>query len=79
MNTYYGRNGYSLRLEGLEDERHYTVAVRRDLGEPETIHVAPPPWLDTPVTLPGRVLRTTGLAAPQLLPQSALLLEVRAT
>lgn len=69
--------GDRLRLDGLDDQAAYTVQVRTDLGEPETAHVQPPRWMSAPITLRGRLLRITGLAAPQLLPQSAMLLDVR--
>lgn len=79
LDTSVAATGDRLRLDGLDDHAAYTVQVRRDLGAPETIHVAPPPWMEEGVTLPGRLLREVGLAAPQLNPQSAVLLEVTRT
>ncbi len=77
LDTSVAATGDRLRLAGLDDDATYAVRVREDLGAPDTIHVAPPPWLSEGVTLPGRVLREVGLAVPQLNPQSAVLLELR--
>lgn len=79
LDTSVAATGDRLRLDGLADDALYTLTVRCDLGEPETIHVTPPPWMSKPITLPGRILRKVGLAAPQLHPQSALLLVAQRT
>lgn len=71
-------SGERIRLDGLDDDHSYRVTVRRDLGAVPVMGVSPPPWLGTGVVLRGAVLRTVGLAAPQLYPQEAMLLEVRA-
>lgn len=64
-----------IRFPGLDPDRLYTV---RPIGvAPRVVQDAPPPWLSTGVTLPGRVLSVAGLPAPLLVPDQALLLELR--
>jgi alpha-galactosidase len=66
-----------LRLAGLDAARHYTVTVV-DVGAPAMrVQDAPPPWLESGVTLPGSVLMEVGLPMPLLSPGNALV--VRAT
>ncbi|HWS32337.1 MAG TPA: alpha-galactosidase [Actinoplanes sp.] len=63
-----------IRFPGLDPDRLYTV---RAIGvPPRVVQDAPPPWLATGVTLPGRVLTAAGLPAPLLVPDQALLLEL---
>jgi alpha-galactosidase len=64
-------------LPGLEPDRRYRVRPIHPAGEPRVRGSEPPRWYaDGAVTLPGRVLATTGLALPVLDPEEALLLHV---
>ena len=78
LDTSVAANGERLRLDGLDDSLSYQVRVRTDLGEVPTMGVALPQWIHKGVTLPGRVLRTVGLAVPQLPPSEAMLIEATA-
>ncbi|GGK64316.1 alpha-galactosidase [Sphaerisporangium melleum] len=68
-----------VRLPGLDDDRLYTVRVvhpgRAPGAEPGPGPV-PPPWQHDGVTLPGRVLRLTGIEAHSLDPDRSALLHV---
>lgn len=70
--------GERIHLSGLRDDAVYDVRVRRDLGEVPTMDRTAPGWMSTHVRLSGRVLDEIGLAAPQLMPQEAMLLDVMA-
>jgi len=81
LDTSVAAAGERLRLCGLTKSTVYRVEVRRDLGEPASIHVVSPRWMADPIELSGSVLEELGLAAPQLVPQEAMLItatEVRA-
>jgi alpha-galactosidase len=69
-----------VRLPGLDPARQYRVArtgpAPHDAGPGLRTG---PHWLDDgPVTLPGSVLRATGLSLPTLAPESAVLLRATA-
>jgi alpha-galactosidase len=68
-----------VRLPGLDPSRVYRVAAAYPAGEPDSVQLHAPPWLDTGIELPGAVLATVGLPMPVLSPEQAVLLTVRAT
>ncbi|UNX53233.1 alpha-galactosidase [Georgenia sp. TF02-10] len=78
LDTAVAAGGERIRLTGLREDALYEVRVRRDLGEVPTMDRVPPPWMAEPLLVPGRVLAELGLAAPQLLPQEAMLLDLSA-
>ncbi len=64
-----------LRLAGLDPDRRYAVRWLK-LGEDGLGPMkAPPPWLESGVTLTGRQLAAHGITMPVLHPEHALLIE----
>jgi len=63
-----------LRLPGLDPARTYRVRVRPEVGDVPTSGRSQAPWLGKEVELPGAALTRTGLAAPLLHPDQAVLL-----
>jgi alpha-galactosidase len=64
-----------LRLPGLDPHSTYRVQPLPPGDAPFTTAIGPPRWIaDGGVTLPGRVLATSGLAAPLIGPAQLLLL-----
>ncbi|MFT4259909.1 alpha-galactosidase [Microbacterium sp.] len=66
-----------LRLPGLDPARRYRVHVRDEIGETKMGWVTPP-WIRTPLELPGSVLAEVGLQLPTLWPVQALVVQVTA-
>jgi alpha-galactosidase len=64
-----------VRLPGLDDDRVYTVQAVYP-GSPPASGTVLPPWQRDGVTLPGRVLRLTGVEAPSLDVDRSVLLRV---
>jgi alpha-galactosidase len=67
-----------VRLPGLSPSVRYRVAAAYPAGEPDSVQLQAPPWLDSGIELPGAVLATVGLPMPVLNPEQALLLTVTA-
>jgi alpha-galactosidase len=58
------------------------VRIRTEIGLPAAHQVAAPPWfteaVDGWITIPGAVLSLSGLPMPNLNPEQAMLIELRA-
>ncbi|MDR2973970.1 MAG: alpha-galactosidase [Propionibacteriaceae bacterium] len=71
-----------VQFPGLDPTLTYRVRVLDDLGLPSCHEVASPPWMATclgeGVDIPGVLLTTVGLPLPNLDPQQAMLIQVRA-
>jgi alpha-galactosidase len=65
------------RLDGLDPGRAYRVRAVPLAGGPALQQDEPPGWYDGGVTLTGRELATAGLEMPVLLPEQALLVDIR--
>jgi alpha-galactosidase len=68
----------SIRLPGLEPDRHYRVLRLQPGAPPVLTGPQPPPWWDTEPVLTGSALGRVGLAAPPLGPEQLVLLHVSA-
>jgi alpha-galactosidase len=70
------------RLPGLDPARRYRVQVLDPAGLPAVLQRTAPGWwedgLAGRLVLPGAALAAVGLQMPVLLPEDALLLELRA-
>jgi alpha-galactosidase len=64
-------------LPGLDPERSYRVEPSPLAGGPELLQLEPPGWFEG-VTLTGRALAVAGLALPDLAPEQALIVRLRA-
>ncbi|MDC5696631.1 alpha-galactosidase [Intrasporangium calvum] len=73
LTSSYGR----MPLGGLRDDVTYRVTLLPPGGRASVGRR--PVWLDSPVALPGRVLREVGLEVPMLLPDGYLLIDATAT
>jgi alpha-galactosidase len=67
----------AIRFAGLNPHSDYRVKAVFPAGEPKYLQRAQVQWLDG-VTLGGAFLQTTGLKAPILFPENALLIEIEA-
>ncbi|MGK9146814.1 alpha-galactosidase [Plantibacter flavus] len=71
-----------LRFTGLDDDRLYRIAAPSRLGAaamlPRSTGQSPLAWLTEPITLTGRMLRTVGVQAPVLFPETPALIEITA-
>ncbi|MEM8903318.1 MAG: alpha-galactosidase [Actinomycetota bacterium] len=68
-----------VRLAGLDDELRYEVRVVDELGPVRHNSRRLPPWMEAPSAIAtGAALATSGLPMPALLPETAVLLELRA-
>jgi len=71
-----------LRFAGLDDDRRYLVTAPTRLGSaarlPESSGQSPLSWATEPVELSGRMLRTVGVQAPVLFPETPALIEINA-
>jgi alpha-galactosidase len=67
----------AIRFAGLEAGTSYRVRAVFPAGEPKYLQRAQVGWLDG-VSLPGSFLMTSGLKAPILFPENALLIEIEA-
>ena len=67
----------AIRFAGLEDQRQYRVRAVFPAGEPKYLQRAQVQWLQG-VELPGSFLQGSGLKAPILFPENALLIEIEA-
>jgi len=67
-----------LRLAGLDPDREYTLSRVRLGRDVWALHRAVPTWVDDGLTATGRLLMATGINLPPLLPESGVLLHVRA-
>jgi alpha-galactosidase len=67
----------AIRFAGLNPNSDYRVKAVFPAGEPKYLQRAQVQWLDG-VTLGGAFLQTTGLKAPILFPENALLIEIEA-
>lgn len=67
----------AIRFAGLEDNRQYRVQAVFPAGEPKYLQRAQVQWLDG-VELSGAFLMGTGVKAPILFPENALLIEIEA-
>lgn len=71
-----------LRFAGLDDERLYRVAAPSRIGSSARVGgssgQSPLAWATEPVELTGRMLRTIGVQAPVLFPETPALIEITA-
>jgi alpha-galactosidase len=67
----------AIRFAGLNPNSDYRIKAVFPAGEPKYLQRAQVQWLDG-VTLGGAFLQTTGLKAPILFPENALLIEIEA-
>jgi alpha-galactosidase len=67
----------AIRFAGLEDHKTYRVKAVFPAGEPKYLQRAQVQWLSG-VELSGAFLQGTGLKAPILFPENALLIEIEA-
>ncbi|HCX84836.1 MAG TPA: alpha-galactosidase [Micrococcales bacterium] len=65
-----------VRVTGLRPEATYLVRPVPELRWPDTLDLAPPPWLPDGVRLSGAALGAVGVRAPFLAPAQAVVLEV---
>lgn len=66
----------NLTFRGLDSEKNYQVKVVKDAGAPAFMAITPPTWLESGAVMSGAALKSIGLPAPILRPESALLLEI---
>jgi len=66
----------NLTFRGLDSEKNYQVKVVKDAGAPAFMAITPPTWLESGAVMSGAALKSVGLPAPILRPESALLLEI---
>jgi alpha-galactosidase len=64
-------------LPGLDDDAVYHLAPLAPGDRPRGPVPGPPPWWETGVRLPGRVLSAVGVQAPVLHPEHLVLIEAR--
>lgn len=67
----------AIRFAGLEDHKNYRVKAVFPAGQPKYLERAGVQWLDG-VELTGSFLQGTGVKAPILFPENALLIEIEA-
>ena len=67
-----------LRLPGLIDDMEYEVEILTEIGEPLGDAREQPTWVAGKLLATGRLIRSVGFSAPQLFPESGLLLHLRA-
>jgi alpha-galactosidase len=65
-----------LTFRGLDSEKNYKVSVVLGAGAPAFMAITPPTWLESGAVMSGAALKSVGLPAPILRPESALLLEI---
>ena len=72
-----GSRPNAIRFEGLENDKNYRLKAVYPAGEPRWQQRAAPSWL-LGVTLSGAALSGTGVRAPIVYPEQALLIEIEA-
>ena len=72
-----GSRPNAIRFEGLDESKTYLVKAVYPAGEPRWQQRSAPSWLSG-VTLSGAALKGTGVRAPIVYPEQALLIEIEA-
>lgn len=68
-----------IRFHGLDDAAAYEARLLDDIGEPLGLARRQPPWVHGKLTATGRQLRVAGFHAPQLNPESSVILHLQAS
>lgn len=69
----------AVRIPGLTDDTYYEVIALTDFGEPAGRPRRQPDWVNRKLAATGRQLGAAGFRAPELLPDSTLLVHLVAT
>lgn len=78
LRAQHGSRPNAIRFAGLDPERLYEIKAIFPAGEPRYQNRTAPSWLNEPAVLSGQALMSTGVRAPIMYPENALLMEVNA-